>query len=43
MFESSERLGREIAMLLDGLRIEAGGRYACLVDDKGKLRPGETK
>lgn len=32
MFESSERLGREIAMLLDGLRLEAGGRYACLVD-----------
>lgn len=32
MFESSERLGREIAMLLDGLRAESGGRYACLVD-----------
>jgi len=37
MFESSERLGREIAMLLDGLRIEAGGRYACLVDARRLL------
>jgi len=32
MFESSERLGREIATLLDGLRVEADGRYACLID-----------
>lgn len=32
MFESSERLGREIATLLDGLRVESGGRYACLAD-----------
>ena len=37
MFESSERLGREIATLLDGVRLEAGGRYACLVDARRLL------
>jgi len=37
MFESSERLGHEIAALLDGLREEAGGRYACLLDPQQLL------
>jgi hypothetical protein len=37
LFESSERLGREIFTLLEGLRLEAGGRYACLVDARRLL------
>jgi len=37
LFESSERLGREISSLLEGVRQEARGRYACLVDARRVL------
>ena len=37
MFESSQVLTREIADLLHGLRVEAEGRYAAVVEPKGIL------
>jgi hypothetical protein len=37
VFESRERLGRDIAALLGVLRGLAQGRYACLVEPKGIL------
>lgn len=37
MFESKERLGHEIGTLLEGIRAEAEGRYACLVDGERVL------
>ena len=37
MFESSERLAREIGVLLDVIRELAAGRYACLVEPKQTL------
>ena len=35
MFESRETLAREIGGLLEAIRRDAGGRYACIVDPKG--------
>jgi hypothetical protein len=35
VFESRETLAREIAGLLDAIRQDAGGRYACIVEAKG--------
>ena len=32
MFESRERLAEDIRVLLDGVRAEARGRYACLME-----------
>ena len=32
MFESSARLGEQIEGLLEAIRVEAGGRYACLLE-----------
>ena len=37
MFESSERLAREIGVLLDVIRELAAGRYACLVEPRKTL------
>jgi len=37
VFESSSRLADQIASLLEGIRLEAEGRYACLLDDRRLL------
>jgi hypothetical protein len=37
MFESNEKLGKEIRRLLGALRGLGDGRYACLVEPKGVL------
>src|SRR5262245_35294242 len=37
MFESKERLGDEIARLLEGVRGAAGGRYACILEPRRVL------
>jgi hypothetical protein len=37
MFESRDRLAEEIGGLLDALRTLGGGRYACLLEPKGRL------
>jgi hypothetical protein len=37
MFESRDRLEEEIGGLLDAFRTLGGGRYACLLEPKGRL------
>ena len=37
MFESRDRLAEEIGALLDAFRALGGGRYACLLEPKGRL------
>jgi hypothetical protein len=37
MFESRDRLAEEIGGLLDAFRTLGGGRYACLLEPKGRL------
>jgi hypothetical protein len=37
MFESRDRLTEEIGGLLDAFRTLGGGRYACLLEPKGRL------
>jgi hypothetical protein len=37
VFESTSRLAEQIASLLEGVRLETGGRYACLLDDRRVL------
>jgi hypothetical protein len=37
VFESTSRLPGQIASLLEGIRLEAEGRYACLLDDRQML------
>jgi hypothetical protein len=34
VFESSSRIGEQLASLLEGIRLEAEGSYACLLDER---------